>query len=89
MKEAHEHAAALLNERRSRATGLHADDKRIATEIAAHQFDLAQMAKALRDQNERWRVGSADNVRTLEEIETIYTRLQTEMDIATHRRSVV
>lgn len=86
MKEAYEHAAALAMERMSRTSGLHADDKRIATEIAAHQFDLSRYAKQLHDQNECWKTATADNVTTLAEIESIYNRLQVELDIANYRK---
>lgn len=85
MKRAHEHAAALANERRGRDGGRHANDKRIATEIAAHQFDLGRFEREIVAQNERWKEATARNLETIKEIRDIYARLQTEMDIATNR----
>lgn len=85
MRLARFHLVALRRERAERPGHKHVDDRRVATEIAAHQFDLGKMEKALTDQNERWRVAAAENLKTIAAIQSIYSELQKEMDIATFR----
>lgn len=86
MKDALDRASSLYNERKSRPTGLHAPDKRIATEIASSQFDLMQLKNGIKESNQQYQKQIEDNILTMDEIEVIHDKLQKEMDIVNFRR---
>lgn len=85
MKEALEHANSLYNERKNRPLGRHLDDQRIATEIAAHQFNLGKCERICFESNQNCEIIIQRNLDTIKEIRSIYALLQAEMDIATNR----
>lgn len=86
MGAAREKVASLVAERQLRAGGLHADDGRIAGEIASHQFRLGKLAKATRDHLERCTTAIKEGNAFLSSIQVVREQLQGEMDILTHDR---
>ena len=89
LKEASGKAVRLKAERESRPDKSFPEDHRIATEIAAHQYELGKLEKDLREQNQRSLKLIESNKKSISEIHLIYGALQAEMDIATHRPSKV
>lgn len=87
LKLARSAAESLALERSTRAGKGHPDDPRIAREIAGHLFELGHYEQALKDQIERWRSATLEHHNLIGQITEIYSLLQNEMDIATHRIS--
>ena len=85
LSDAKVHLSELLAERATRTGYVHADDQRIATEIATRLFHLGWAKHQLEEQNKRWRIGIASNSEVIQELGQLYNALQTELHIATHQ----
>lgn len=85
LNKALEQVVSLKKEREFRGTGLHADDCRIATEIAQSLFKLGRYRKLLTDSIESMNKGIEKSKMTLSIIDDCHNELIGEMDILNFR----
>lgn len=68
--------------------GEYADDQRIATETAAHIWELGRIRKAMVEQQHRWVAAMAKNKVVIEEISTLQSGLTRELKLATNQHRI-
>lgn len=86
--ECNDHAANLIGERLARQGGKHADDYRIATEIAERLFNLGKRSQALKDSISSAEASIIRNKASIDDINAVYRKLQFELDVANHQVKV-